>query len=189
MTDKYDDQAEQIVSYNLISEGSGDALAKSIAHNLREIGQERDKYKAEADHFKAQCSYMNTQINNSARPASEVESERDSLKAKLDMLVEKCAFVISPKVDLNNQIQIPKCSSRPKRSNRENSGGEVKRKSKDSTDKFYDAVIKFLKANGWMPAVIGGVQVRQQPSPMFKYNYELVINFFGVKIEPAEEGK
>lgn len=61
----------------------------------------------------------------------------------------------------------------------------MKRKSKDSTDKLYNAVVKFLKANDWVPAVIGGVEVRQQPSPMFKYKYELVIGFSGGKKEPA----
>jgi len=49
---------------------------------------------------------------------------------------------------------------------------------------FIDHAAKYLKDNGWLPIVIGGTGVRQDPSSHLKFNYELVVRFTGKKIEP-----
>jgi hypothetical protein len=53
-------------------------------------------------------------------------------------------------------------------------------------EKLYDAVQKYLEANGWKLAAIGGTAVKQEIGA-FKYNYEFVVRFTGSEVEPTEQ--
>lgn len=53
-------------------------------------------------------------------------------------------------------------------------------------EKFYKEVAKFLKEKGWGVLVIGGIRIEQR-NPSRKYNFELVVNFTGKKLEKKKE--
>lgn len=54
---------------------------------------------------------------------------------------------------------------------------------KTTEDRFIDASVAILRANGWVPAVIGGIQIEQLgPS---KFHHRLIIKFTGGKAAPT----